>query len=295
MNIGHLQRFLASRQSSYNPLYMGAKFFIYQIYYDAASKGALDPGFIPLNNSQNENSDWYEFWPMRNFLLDNSLDRDAWYGFLSPKFQEKTGLNSQYIKTLLNSFDLNADVALFSPGWDQLAYFQNPFEQGEVWHPGISQASQAIFNKIGVSINLDSLVTHSMTSVFSNYIVAKPKFWNEWLMIANKLYDLLEKGGLPESSLLTSYGSIANQAPMKAFIQERLASVVLSNSEFAVISPDFSQSAPIFERIFSNDPKTRRMLQTCDLLKENYCNTNDASFLEMYKKIRSEIRFRKPY
>lgn len=274
---------------------MSAKIFIHQIFYDGASKKALDPGFIPLDNTQNLKPDWYEFWPMRNFLLQKTLDKDAWYGFLSPKFQEKTGLNSQYIHTLLNDFDLNADVALFSPGWDQLAYFQNPFEQGEVWHPGISELSQSIFNKIGVSINLDSLVTHSMTSVFSNYIVAKPNFWNEWLFIANKLYDALETGKPPESSLLTTYGSPANQAPMKTFIQERLASVVLSQSKFNVISPDFSQLAPIFERIFSNDPKTRRMLQTCDLLKENYCNTNDSLYLDMYKKIRAEIPFKKPY
>jgi hypothetical protein len=31
----------------------------------------------------------------------------------------------------LKQFDAKADVALFSPEWDQLAYFQSPFEQGD--------------------------------------------------------------------------------------------------------------------------------------------------------------------
>ena len=55
---------------------------IYQIYYDQATKQALDPGFIPLDNSNTERPDWYEFWPIRKFLKENQLQEDYWYGFL---------------------------------------------------------------------------------------------------------------------------------------------------------------------------------------------------------------------
>lgn len=207
----------------------GNRIFVYQIFYDQESRNRLDSGFIPLDNSRNERPDWYEFWPIRNYLRANKLLDDAWYGFLSPKLTEKSGFASAAVIDALKKFDAHADVALFSPGWDQLAYFLNPFEQGEFWHPGLLDLSQAFFDEIGLTVDLAKLVTYSKTSVFSNYVVAKPSFWNEWLSIADRFYDFVESGdGDPELNLTTSYGSILHQTPMKTFIQERFASVILA-------------------------------------------------------------------
>ena len=64
----------------------------YQILNHYTSRQDLDPGFDVLDNSTNERPDWYEYWPIRKFLLNGPLDEDAFYGFLSPKFRLKTNL-----------------------------------------------------------------------------------------------------------------------------------------------------------------------------------------------------------
>jgi len=46
---------------------------IFQIYYSNATREALDPGFVPLDNIRNERPDWREYWPIRRHLLNNSL------------------------------------------------------------------------------------------------------------------------------------------------------------------------------------------------------------------------------
>ena len=66
---------------------------IYQILNHYTSRQELDPGFEVLDNSANERPDWYEYWPIRGFLLEQALDENAFYGFLSPKFKLKTSLS----------------------------------------------------------------------------------------------------------------------------------------------------------------------------------------------------------
>lgn len=272
-----------------------SKIFVHQIYYDQQSQKALDPGFIPLDNTSNKRPDWYELWPIRNYLSHHDLDDEAWYGFLSPRFFEKTGVKSSLITDMLSRYGQTADVALFSPGWDQLAYFLNPFEQGEIWHPGLLNLSQTFFDEIELGVNLSELVTCSKTSVFSNYIIAKPSFWREWLDLADKFFAFVEGGSDFRYGNTTNYGTSLNQTVMKTFIQERFASVILTRGNFRVLSLDRSDRAPIFTRIFSDTPLTRRMLQTCDLLKERFCLSGDPDFLKVYRKIRNDIPFKRPH
>src|SRR5471030_756581 len=94
--------------------------FIYQIYYDESSRRMLDTGFIPLDNTSNERPDWFEFWVIRRFLLNTPLQEGAWYGFFSPKFRIKTGLDSNQVLGFFEHFAAHTDVALFSPRWDQV-------------------------------------------------------------------------------------------------------------------------------------------------------------------------------
>jgi hypothetical protein len=274
-----------------------SEIFIYQIFYDQTSRQVLDPGFIPLDNTSNERPDWFEFWVIRNFLNEHALEENAWYGFLSPKFGAKTGLGSKQLTSFVNTYAIHADVALFSTDWDQIAYFQNPFEQGEMWHPGLLDLSQSFFNAAGISMNLKSLVTDSSNTVFCNYLVARTNFWKQWLDLANKLFEMAEEKKTAISGQLvrsTSYGSKLNLAPMKTFLQERFATVLLAKGGFKTVVLDRSSDAPVFTRLFNEDFRTRRLLQTCDLLKQQYNLTRDKDYLLMYQKLRKQIAF-KPF
>ncbi|MBT8530575.1 hypothetical protein G6708_06235 [Polynucleobacter paneuropaeus] len=265
------------------------KLFVYQIFYNNETQKKILSGFIPLDNTKNLRPDWFEFWVILNFLRNNTLDDDAWYGFLSPRFYEKTGFNSDFVIKAIENYGALRNVALFSPGWDQLAYFLNPFEQGEAWHPGLMAASQDFLNKCQLEINLNTLVSDASSSVFSNYIIAKKEFWIQWRKIAEQFFEYVENN--PEHLVKTSYGSLGNQFPMKTFIQERLASMILSTNTFKVLSPDQSFSAPIFTRMFPDDIKTRRLLQACDLMKTKYRESKDEKYLEMYWRIRGDIQY----
>ena len=68
--------------------------FVHQILARNNQREALDPGFLVLDNSANERSDWFEYWPIRKFLLGRPLQEDAFYGFLSPRFGSKTNLSA---------------------------------------------------------------------------------------------------------------------------------------------------------------------------------------------------------
>ena len=139
---------------------------LYQIYYNEQTRAQLDPGFIPLDNTDNLCPEWYEFWVIKNFLEQNDLADSAFYGFLSPKFGTKTGLAAEQLKALMVPHQADTDVFLVATAWSQLAYFQNPFEQGEFWHPGIFDLSQQVVDALGLDIRLDELVTCSHNFAF---------------------------------------------------------------------------------------------------------------------------------
>jgi hypothetical protein len=265
------------------------KIKIHQIYYSDETRKLLLPGFIPLDNSSNKRPDWFEFWVILNFLRENSLDDDTWYGFLSPKFYEKTGFDSRFVLEILEKYGENANVALFSPGWDQLSYFLNPFEQGEVCHPGLLPLSQKFFDAVNLKTDLKNLVSDTTSSVFSNYIIARKEFWQEWKRIAEAFFEYAENN--TEFKTHVSYRSVQNQYPMKTFIQERFASLILSTGSFKVLTPDQSLTGQIFTRLFPNDIKTRRLLQSCDLMKSKFRETSDKKFLDMYWALRKDIKY----
>jgi hypothetical protein len=265
---------------------------LFQIYYDSSSFEALDKGFTPLDNRQSERPDWYEFWPIRTYLKNTQLEEDAWYGFFSPKFERKTGFRSDDVRSVVEKTGGNFQVALFSSTWDFIAYFKNVFEQGELWHEHITAVSQEFFRQVDYQIDLKNLVNHSQNSVTSNYIVAKPAYWRRWLYFAEKLLDISESGS-DFGALLnanTTYGP--KLVPWKVFVQERLHSVILANEPFSVTVPDQSISGPLFEHLFNPDPGTRKMLQTCDTLKQLYTSTGDREFLNVYEKTRSAINIK---
>src|SRR6202451_2508944 len=95
---------------------------IYQILNHYTSPQELDPGFAVLDNSANERPDWFEYWPIRRFLLNETLDENAFYGFLSPKFKLKTSLSSAAVREFIAGADAATEVILLSPSLHNSAY-----------------------------------------------------------------------------------------------------------------------------------------------------------------------------
>jgi hypothetical protein len=266
---------------------MPLKTEIYQIYYDSASLKKVLPGFIPLDNTISSSPEWFEFSVILRFLKENDLSDDAWYGFLSPKFFEKTGFDSDFVFQVLENYGNTGNVALFSPGWDQIAYFLNPFEQGEFWHPGLLFSAQEFVDDCHLDIKLNELVADSRISIFSNYVIAKKEFWIKWLELGEKFLKYSESK--PSLQHDTSYGASTSGYSMKVFLQERLAILILISDRYQVLCPDQSQTASIFTELFTDDPQTREQLRRCDEMKSYYLETRDRKYLDQYFYARKRV------
>jgi hypothetical protein len=259
---------------------------IYQILNHYTSRQELDPGFKVLDNSVNERPDWFEYWPIRRFLLNAALDEDAFYGFLSPKFKLKSSLSSDVVREFLLDADAAVDVVLLSPSIHNSAYYLNVFEHGDAEHPGLKDVAKRLFDRLELPNDLDSLVSDSRNTVFSNYFIAKPRFWRAWLAINEKMFAIAE---MPSDALgaalraPTSYRG-SSSVQMKIFIMERVATWLLTcDRRFAARVRD-----PFVAR--------RRIYKlpiaiVCDALKIAYATQGRAQYKDVFLLVRGLRKF----
>ncbi|NML14869.1 hypothetical protein [Azohydromonas caseinilytica] len=200
---------------------------LFQIAYSEATLAAVEPGYAVLDNLANPRPDWFEYWPIRRFLLEQPLDERAFYGFFSPKFGRKTSLSAAQVRAFVAEAAPRADVVLFSPQPDMGAFFLNVFEQNETFDPGFIDACTQWLEAAGRPVPLRQLVMDSRQVVFSNYFVARPAFWREWLALNETLFALCEGPDSPLRGALCQPTSYLG-AHRKVFIQERSASLLLA-------------------------------------------------------------------
>ena len=131
--------------------------------------------------------------------------------------------------------EAGADVMLFSPQPDMGAFFLNVFEQGEAFDAGLIAATEALLAHAGRPQRLQALVMDARQIVFSNYFVARPAFWREWLALCEPLWRVCEgedetaPAGLREAlTAPTTYRTGEVAAQRKVFVMERMASLLLA-------------------------------------------------------------------
>jgi hypothetical protein len=262
---------------------------LYQIAYDAASlEQVQQSGFLLLDNQSNERPDWYEYWPIRRFLLQETLAEDAFYGFFSPKFTAKTQLTHGDVCNFVR--DSNAkghiDVALFSPQPDMGANFLNVFEQAEVFDPGFVEAASAFLRAQGIDLPLVQLVMDSRQIVYSNYFVARPAFWRKWFEWTEALFSVAEDASHPLHAQLNFNTTYAANANRKVFLSERLASLLLyvqPQFKVAVANPfGFGWSMAKFR-------ETPHDTYINDALKRAFRDTGFPQYMDAFRKMRDKL------
>jgi hypothetical protein len=259
---------------------------IYQILNHYTPREELDPGFEVLDNSGNERPDWFEYWPIRRFLLNEALDENTFYGFLSPKFKLNTNLSSADVRELILAAGPAVDVVLLSPSIHNSAYYLNVFEHGDAEHPGLKSVAKALFERLELSSDLESLVSDSRNTVHSNYFIAKPRFWRAWLAINEKMYAIAETPGdaLGEALCAPTTYRGATHVQMKIFVMERVATWLLtSGSDFtaAVRDPFVARS-----RIYKLP-----VAVMCDALKIAYATQGRSQYKDVFLLLRGLRKF----
>lgn len=252
---------------------------IYQIFYNESTKAILDPLFIPLDNTNSTKPDWFEYWPIRNKLLQKNLNEDGWLGFFSPRFEQKTGLNASSVLEIVRRS--GSDIISFSPCYDQNCLFINSFHQGEANHPGFFSVSKKVLDSLGVPVDITSLVQDSTRTIFSNFFVARTSFWKKWLALSSDVYSWFED----EKNFFQSHAEIVTthrgkDYPMKIFFMERVVSILL---ELEGLDADVSHGV---EGMPLANPKCRELyggLLLLDALKGQCIKTRSQLFLQHYK------------
>lgn len=256
--------------------------FIYQIHYTGGEP--LDPGFRVLDNSSNERPDWFEYWPIRNFLLNEILDEESFYGFLSPKFKQKTNLSAAAATEFVQRESGAADVILLSPTLQWTAYYWNVFQFGDAVHPGLLHVATQFFKRIGQPTNLQALVTHSRNEVYSNYIIAKPRFWRAWLDITEQLFEIAESQTDPLGGELRAATLYRGEkgVQMKIFIIERIATWILARDSAFVarVRDPFVTRSRIYKLPFAI---------VCDALKIAYVTDGKQEYKNIFYSV-SKLR-----
>jgi hypothetical protein len=264
---------------------------VYQIYYSRESQALLDPGFIPLNNT-GQTPDWYEYGPIRRFLLSHALAADTRYGFLSPKFRAKTGLSSQQVKAFLDSTPDDVDVVTFSPYFSNAAFFKNVFEQAEFWHPGIIQTIGEAVALVAPHMNdhtlMHGLLMSSVQTVFCNYFVAKPRFWQRWLELCEVIFQCAESGHGELAHRLNAATQYVPPTPAKIFVIERMVSLLLSLEPLNWKVRSYNSMQLLADNSLLNG-KFREEMVTLDALKQAALSTGYQEFYVKFIDMRGEL------
>jgi len=248
---------------------------IRHIFYDKETLSQTPSSFIPLDNIDGDKS-WYEFWPILNFLKNTKLEENVFYGFLSPRFTFKTNFPAEsVINAVRNNSD--KDVVLFSFAWDQLSYFINPWEQGEVWHPGITKVTQNFLNHLKLEINILNLITSRKNSVFSNYVVAKKSYWDRWKVLASQFLTYADSFNAEIQSLKTGYIKNKTEVSMKVFVQERLPALILTDKNLSTVNIDVNKD--ITAPFFIDSPENKYRIEECDCIKNHIIETGPSKLL----------------
>jgi hypothetical protein len=258
---------------------------IYQIFYDNRTRRLIDPAFVPLDNRANERPDWAEYWPIRRACASESFEDVDLLGFFSPRFREKTGLTGRQVMGHLAAG--GAEVHSFSPFIEQSALYRSPFEQGDAHHPGLTAVATELLPRLGMTLDLGSLVADQTTTIFANYFVAPVWLWNAWLAAADSVFALCEAGVGPLAEALNATTRHRGPGyPMKVFVMERLITLLLESRGLAALPHVDPRSAP---RSLPDTDLVIDGLLACDKLKADFRRTDDPIHLTLFLDLRRTI------
>lgn len=222
------------------------------------------------------------FTVIARYINANTMNDTDFYGFVLPTFSQDTGLKLQNIKDFVGGAT-EIDVAIFYPFAVSSASHLNLFEEANELHPDISQIMQSYLNVLNLPLKIDEWVTNFETTTTLYYVVAKPAFWQVWVLLANRLEELsLAANPLGEA---LRQPTTESHLSVKDIMMERLASLVLSLSSQLRI---FYASPLTMPASQSLDHSEQTHYQALNQLKEMYLAEGKDEQLALYLEKRLE-------
>lgn len=205
---------------------------VYQICYDLNQHASVDPAFIMYDNSRYcdmytklDNPREYQV-----FLDNHETVADGYTGYVSWKFNSKTGLAGEQVVNMINTSVERPDVYFINCGPRSIS---NVWRQGEKQHPGIVELTQSIFDSLADSDERYGLDIHNMyhdksKTAFCNFWIGNKTFWKKYINFTTPIYNYIQQ------SLTESQKNFMKQRACKGinsnyfpFIMERLFTTLL--------------------------------------------------------------------
>lgn len=210
---------------------------IFQIYFKSELKQHCDPAFEPLDNTANPRPELRE-WDVWDRLHEQRLGEnlDLW-GYVSWKFKEKTNLSGDQVLKHIEDHP-GYEVYLFNPCIVNEALFVNSWEQGDIYHPNISDIGNKFLSKLGyANPNVKNVLLDHNRVVFANYVVGNRRFWERFMAFSRALFTEADKDPVFKEEVFgagRSNYAHDNSLPNFTFLIERLIPTFLELEGFKV-------------------------------------------------------------
>ncbi|NJD25015.1 MAG: hypothetical protein FIB06_06380 [Betaproteobacteria bacterium] len=216
------------------------------IHYDAQTMASIPDGFKGLPNTHPSRPDIFEIEPIVRHLTESDIIDNDFYGFLSPRFFEKTGLTASDVTGISQQELSKFDIASFSPGPLYLSDFLNPVTHAEKMHGDFTMRFKHFVSSIDKnnSLKCEEFVEARVPQRFfllSHYILARGSFWKTWAKYIS-LFIEAEASNQKLKLLLDSpcqYPGRSGIYTYTIFILERLAGLIAFSRELKIYEACF--------------------------------------------------------
>lgn len=211
------------------------KIKIYQSFFKPEQISLLEKNFIPYNNLENKNSALHEY-PILLDLYSKNRNFDGYWGMMSWRFKEKTGLTGDKFLRLINDSP-GYDVYHVNPFFEVTTKYSNPFTQGEVHHPGMINFINSLLKQMGYNLDITKENFNKENFIFCSYYVGNHRFWEKWMVFQEIVMTIANKDMAMKGYLFNSY-TINRDHPLInfPFVFERLVNLFLYlyNEEYKI-------------------------------------------------------------
>ena len=192
---------------------------------------SMQPGFTPWDNTSNPEPILREFPVFLQVYekLQNNVDAPRYWGVLSPKFEEKSGISGTEFYDWIKNNPTNADVYFINPKTIAESLYPNVVYHGERWHTNLASLMQRYINLFHPNVDLSSLYMDTNSFAMCNYFVGNSIFWKEYLNFVNTFLHHVSQNELDRKMMfsVSANYNLDHSVPYYSFVVERLFSVFL--------------------------------------------------------------------
>jgi hypothetical protein len=201
---------------------------LFEICFEERQLGNVDPLLTPFDNIKNEQPELREYHNFRRLFDEgHTKDLDLW-GAFGPRWGGKLRYSAQEIFDTIEQ-NPGHDVYIFNHARIVNALTYNVWDQGELFHKGITKVARHALDAAGYNENTTNQMMTNLDTCYCSYFIATNEFWKGYLDFLSLIKTRLEH--LPDDLAEIYHGS-ANYSRdaslnMFPFIVERMFSTYL--------------------------------------------------------------------